>query len=76
VLHWLVRNTVSRECRAVRRFTIGGGFVQQHDLHLVFDDGRTADLPACVVVEVSNGVITRIDEYLDGPGATAAFAPP
>jgi len=76
VLHWLVRNTVSREYRAVRRFAIDGGFVQQHDLHLVFDDGRTADLPACVVAKVSNGVITRIDEYLDGPGATAAFAPP
>jgi len=76
VLHWLVRNTVSREYRAVRRFAIDGGFVQQHDLHLVFDDGHTADLPACVVAEVSNGVITRIDEYLDGAGATAAFAPP
>jgi len=77
VLHWLVRNTMLREYRAVRRFAIDGGFVQQHDLHLVFADGRTADLPACVVVKVSsNRVITRIDEYLDGPGATAAFAPP
>jgi len=60
----------------VRRFTIDGGFVQQDDLHLVFDGGRTASLPACIVAKVSNGVITRIDGYLDGPGATAAFAPP
>ncbi len=76
VLHWMVRNTATREYRRIRRFAIDGGFVQQHDLHLEFDDGRIADLPACVVVAVSNGVITRIDEYLDGPAATAAFAPP
>jgi ketosteroid isomerase-like protein len=75
VLRWMVRNTVSREYRAVRRFAIDGGFVQQHDLHLEFDDGRSADLPACVVVAVADGVITRIDEYLDGPGAAAAFNP-
>lgn len=75
VLDWMVRNTASREYRAVRRFAIDGGFVQQHDLHLEFDDGRTADLTACVVVELAHGMITRIDEYLDGPAAAAAFAP-
>lgn len=75
VLDWLVRNTMSREYRRVRRYEIEGGFVQQHDLHLEFDDGRSADLPACIVVAVANGVITRIDEYLDGMGAAAAFTP-
>ncbi len=75
VLDWLVRNTASRQYREVRRYAIEGGFVQQHDLHLEFDDGRTADLPACIVVEVADGVITRIDEYLDGPSAAAAFTP-
>jgi len=75
VLDWMVRSTTSREYRAVRRFAIDGGFAQQHDLHLEFDDGRTADLPACLVVAVADGLITRIDEYLDGPSAVAAFAP-
>lgn len=75
VLDWLVRNTVSREYQRVRRHEIEGGFVQQHDLHLEFDDGRSADLPACIVVAVADGLITRIDEYLDGPSAAAAFTP-
>ncbi len=75
VLDWLVRKTASREYRQVRRFAIDGGFVQQHDLHLEFDDGHSADLPACIVAAVHDGVITRIDEYLDGPGAAAAFTP-
>ena len=75
VLDWLVRNTKSREYQSIRRYEIDGGFVQQHDLHIEFDDGRTADLPACIVAAVANGVITRIDEYLDGPGAAAAFPP-
>ncbi len=75
VLDWLVRTTTSREYRAIRRYETDSGFVQQHDLHVEFDDGRSADLPACIVAAVADGVITRIDEYLDGPAATAAFSP-
>jgi hypothetical protein len=70
----MVANTASREYRAIRRFQIEGGFVQQHDLHLEFDDGRSADIPACAVVMVSEGKVTRIDEYLDGSTAAAAFS--
>jgi ketosteroid isomerase-like protein len=73
VLDWLVRNTTSREYRSVRRYEIDGGFVQQHDLHVVLPDGRTADLPACIVAKVSGDRITRIDEYIDS-SAGAAFA--
>ena len=74
VLDWMVANTASREYRAIRRFQIEGGFVQQHDLHLEFDDGRSSDIPACAVVIVSGGKVTRIDEYLDGATAAAAFS--
>ncbi len=73
VLDWLIRNTTSREYRSIRRYEIEGGFVQQHDLHVVLPDGRTADLPACIVAEVSGDQITRIDEYIDS-SAAAAFA--
>lgn len=74
VLRWLVRSTSRREYCAIRRFEIDGGFVQQHDLHVEFDDGRSAVLPACLVVQVDGDRITRIDEYLDSAGAAEAFA--
>jgi len=73
VLDWLVRHTTSREYRSIRRYEIDGGFVQQHDLHVELPDGRAADLPACIVVKVSDDRITRIDEYIDS-SAGAVFA--
>ncbi len=71
VLDWLVRNTTSREYRSIRRYEIDDGFVQQHDLHLELPDGRSADLPACIVVKVSGDQITRIDEYIDSTAGDA-----
>ena len=59
VLSWLAGHTAVRSYRDVRRTVIDHGFVQQHTLHLGFDDGRTADLPACVVVAVADGLIVR-----------------
>jgi uncharacterized protein len=76
VLGWLVRKTVSRSYREIRRSVVDDGFVQQHVLHVEFPDGRSADLPACLVVEVSDGHITRLDEYLDNVGVMAAFGRP
>jgi ketosteroid isomerase-like protein len=73
VLGWLVRKTVSRSYREIRRSETERGFVQQHVLHLEFSDGRSADLPACLVVEVTDGHITRLDEYVDNVGVMAAF---
>ncbi len=73
VLGWLVRNTASREYREVRRSIIDDGFVQQHVLHIEFGDGRSADLPACLVVRVAGDKITRLDEYLDGAMVAATF---
>ncbi len=73
VLDWLVRNTTSREYRNIRRYAIEGGFVQQHDLHVELPNGRSADIPACIIAMVSGDQITRIDEYLDST-AGAVFA--
>lgn len=42
-----------------------GGFVQQHVLHLERRDGQQFTLPACLVCQVENERITRLDEYLD-----------
>ena len=76
VLGWLVKNTASREYREIRRSNIEGGFVQQHVLHLEFADGRSADLPACLVVQVADDRITRLDEYLDGAAVATTFGRP
>jgi len=73
VLGWLVRNTASRSYRDIRRSVTDEGFVQQHVLHVEFSDGRAADLPACLVVQVVDERITRLDEYLDNVGVIAAF---
>jgi ketosteroid isomerase-like protein len=39
--------------------------MQQHVLEATLPDGRPFRLLACCVVQVKDGVITRIDEYLD-----------
>lgn len=41
------------------------GFVQQHVLQGVRADGVRVTLPACIVCEVVDGRITRLDEYFD-----------
>jgi ketosteroid isomerase-like protein len=73
VLDWMVWATTLRSYRNVRRTLVAGGFAQQHVLHVELPDGRTADVPAAVFVEVDDGRVTRIDEYLDGAGIAAAF---
>ena len=48
-----------------RTETFPGGFVQQHVLTGVRKDGVKVSLPACIVCQVKNGKVTRIDEYFD-----------
>lgn len=42
-----------------------GGFVQQHVLKGVRRDGEQVELPCCIVCQVKDGKITRLDEYFD-----------
>lgn len=43
-----------------------GGFVHQHVLKGTrVQDGVRVELPACIVCQVSEGRITRLDEYFD-----------
>ena len=48
------------------------GFAQQHVLTGVRRDGANVSLAACIVCEVNDGQITRLDEYFDS-AALAAF---
>jgi ketosteroid isomerase-like protein len=41
------------------------GFVQQHVLKGVRKDGVDVELPCCIVCQVKDGKITRLDEYFD-----------
>jgi ketosteroid isomerase-like protein len=48
------------------------GFTQQHVLHGERRDGTAVSLPCCIVCEVADGKITRLDEYFDS-AALAKF---
>lgn len=45
--------------------TFDDGFLVQYTLTLVQHDGRRAALWACAVATVHDGLIVRLDEYLD-----------
>jgi len=49
-----------------------GGFVQQHRLKAVRHDGSNAELIAVCICQVTNGKISRLDEYFDS-AAVAKF---
>ena len=60
-----VKRISERRYRDRRVAVFDGGFVQQHVLHGVRADGVAVTLPACIVCQVADGRITRLDEYFD-----------
>lgn len=42
-----------------------GGFMQQHVLWGTRKDGSRVSLPACIICRMRDGLIFRLDEYLD-----------
>ncbi len=64
-LAWVVENLAERRYEDIRRSVTDRGFVQQHMMRWTKVDGTRAELPACIVAACSDGLITRIDEYLD-----------
>lgn len=72
VIDWFVSSTASRRYEVLDRHVFDGGFVQQHLLHAASSDGSALSFRACLVVKAAaDGLVTRIDEYLD----PAALAP-
>jgi len=65
MLGWAIRNLSGMHYTDVRRSVTDEGFVQQHVLRAVNRAGVEIAVPACLVVTVSGGLITRLDEYLD-----------
>jgi ketosteroid isomerase-like protein len=48
-----------------------GGFVERHVLRGATRGGRKLELAACIVCEVSDGRIARLDEYFDSAAVAA-----
>ena len=73
VIEWLLGATTDRRYEVHRRIEIEGGVLQQHVLHATTTSGKTFSMPACLVIRIADGLITRIDEYLDPKPVTAAL---
>jgi ketosteroid isomerase-like protein len=71
-LDGLARFLVERRYAERRVGAFAGGFVHQHVLEGVRRDGARVALEACIVCQVKDGRITRLDEYFDS-AAVAAF---
>ena len=66
VIAWFVDSTADRRYEVMDRQIFDGGFVQQHVVHAHDSGGAPLAFRACLVVRVNpDGLITRIDEYLD-----------
>lgn len=65
VLGWMARTLATRHYRVIRLEALPDGFFQQHVLETTLPNGRTWNLDACVVVRVVDGLVVRLDEYLD-----------
>lgn len=64
-LAWIEKRLSNRKYEIVARHAFDGGYVQQHVLTGTLASGEPFRMPACLVVQVKDGKISRLDEYLD-----------
>ncbi|MBC7497341.1 MAG: nuclear transport factor 2 family protein [Sphingomonadaceae bacterium] len=74
VLDWFIKTLPDRNYRVIRREALSDGFLQQHVLEATLPDGTAWSMDACCVIKIENGLITRLDEYLDSGQAKALRA--
>ena len=72
-LKFVVRAVSDRRYEDVRRVVLDDGFVQQHVLRGDAPGGKL-EIPAMMRVMVSDGLITRIEEYVDPAAANVLTA--
>lgn len=53
----------------IHRQATATGFVQQHVMVVKTGDGPARAWPVCVVVRIEDGLIVRLDEYIDRAGS-------
>jgi len=73
-LAWMGRNLPDLQYTQVRRSATADGFVQQHVLVATNRAGQRIEVPACIVIVIEDGKITRLDEYLDSVSVAAILA--
>jgi uncharacterized protein len=71
VLGWVTKNIKDLRYEEMRRHETPTGFVQQHVLRGIAPNGTALEIPACIICEVKDGRITRLDEYLDSAHTAA-----
>ena len=65
LLGWMKSRCRERRYRIRRLAPVENGYLQQHTLELVLNDGSEVATEAIAVVTVRDGRIARIEEYLD-----------
>ncbi|MBF6076372.1 nuclear transport factor 2 family protein [Nocardia beijingensis] len=65
VLRWLSRTVENLRYEDIRRYVLPDGFAQQHVLRGHLPGHGAFEVPASLFVQVRDGRITRIDEYVD-----------
>jgi len=73
-LGWMTTNLGGIRYTDVRRSATEDGFVQQHVLVATNRAGHRVEVPACIVISVRDGLVTRLDEYLDSASVAAIMA--
>ena len=71
-LEGLIAALPERGVEDIRRHAIPGGFVQTHQFVARRPDGARMAWAICIIVQLRDGLIARMDEYIDRAGS---FAP-
>jgi ketosteroid isomerase-like protein len=74
ILALVTRRLRDMRYEEVRRQRTERGFVQQHVLRARGPEGQPVELRACIICEVVEGRITRLDEYLDATAVARVVA--
>ena len=64
-LKWVTSNVKNMRYEEIRTITTSEGYVEQHMLRGTGPSGADLDLAACLIVEVDDGRITKLEEYFD-----------
>jgi uncharacterized protein len=73
-LAWMARRVSGLRYEVQSRVEVPGGVFQQHILRGTAPGGEPLEMPACMRLYISDGLITRIEEYLD-PAQAAVLRP-
>ena len=65
VMAWMAKTLTTMSYDEIRVQVTPDGYVQQHVLRGTTKSGVAIEVPACLIVTISDGKITRLDEYLD-----------